>query len=181
MWRAKRAFRGLPLGHPCPMRGAVTPTATEGKRPSGWEILCALWRARSLALAPFVRPCVLTRERQWLCLRVLSISPEPLRLGGSALKNDECFCPFRASISSSCIPRALPWADCSLAFQAAFPSVFPPPIRAERGPLPNRGSEGNRRLTECQSAPNDRDLSPKSRTGCGERGLQLNIVHKGTT
>ena len=28
---AKRAFRGLPLGHPCPMRGAVTPTATEGK------------------------------------------------------------------------------------------------------------------------------------------------------
>ena len=29
---AKRACRGLPLGHPCPMRGAVTPTATEGKR-----------------------------------------------------------------------------------------------------------------------------------------------------
>ena len=28
---AKRAFRGLPLGHPCPMRGAVTPTATEDR------------------------------------------------------------------------------------------------------------------------------------------------------
>ena len=82
----KRAFRGLPLGHPCPMRGARTPLATEGKRPSGGEILCELWTARSLALAPFVRPCVLTRERQWLCLRVLSISPEPLRLGASALK-----------------------------------------------------------------------------------------------
>ena len=91
---AKRAFRGLPLGHPCPMRGARTPLATEGKRPSGWEILCELWTARSLALAPFVRPCVLTRERQWLCLRVLSISPEPLRLSASALK--KCFCPVRA-------------------------------------------------------------------------------------
>ena len=28
--QAKRVLRGLPLGHPCPMRGAVTPTATEG-------------------------------------------------------------------------------------------------------------------------------------------------------
>ena len=83
----KRAFRGLPLGNPCPMRGARTPLATEGKRPSGWEILCELWRARSLALAPFVRPCGLT-EGQWLCLRVLSISPEPLRLGASALKKE---------------------------------------------------------------------------------------------
>ena len=35
---AKRAFRGLPLGHPCPMRGARTPLATEGKRPSGWPL-----------------------------------------------------------------------------------------------------------------------------------------------
>ena len=34
----KRAFRGLPLGHPCPMRGARTPLATEGKRPSGWPL-----------------------------------------------------------------------------------------------------------------------------------------------
>ena len=28
---AKRVFRGLPLGHPYPMRGAITPMATEGK------------------------------------------------------------------------------------------------------------------------------------------------------
>ena len=28
-YEAKRAFRGLPFGHPCPMRGGVTPTPTE--------------------------------------------------------------------------------------------------------------------------------------------------------
>ena len=29
--RAKRTFIGLPFGHPCPMRGGVSPTPTVGK------------------------------------------------------------------------------------------------------------------------------------------------------
>ena len=40
---AKRAFRGLPLGHPCPMRGAVTPTATE----EGLTVLSGLFQVDS--------------------------------------------------------------------------------------------------------------------------------------
>ncbi len=33
--KAKRVLRGLPLGHPCPMRGGITPMPTGLRRPGG--------------------------------------------------------------------------------------------------------------------------------------------------
>ena len=47
----KRAFRGLPLGHPCPRRGAVTPTATEGQ---GLTVLSGLFQADSFEAATLI-------------------------------------------------------------------------------------------------------------------------------
>ena len=91
----------------------------------------------------------------------VSYAPYKRALKGQKHIVIRCFCPYRAGIFTFCIPRALPWADCSLAFQAAQNRrVDSPPLSKclVIPPPPSEGSEGTRRLTECQST-----LSGRSR------------------
>ena len=51
----------------------------------------------------------------------LGAQPSPWK--GKSLDN-LCFCPFRAKPKQSLLPRALPWADSLLAFQAVSPDTI---------------------------------------------------------